>query len=54
MKVLSQMNPKAFEVGEAFVQESLDSGDREIVVNVLDDWITFHMVSQSFEKAEKQ
>ena len=39
MEVLTDTNPKSFDVGEIFVLEALGSGEARLVILVLEHWI---------------
>ena len=43
--VLTDTNPKSFEVGELFLMESLETGQSKLVLAVLDFWAHVYGVS---------
>ncbi len=45
ISVLTDTNPKAFDVGEYFILEALNTGESRLVTAVLDHWVATHNVS---------
>ena len=45
LEVLTDTNPKSFDVGEIFVLEALASGESRLIILVLEHWITTNEVN---------
>ncbi len=53
MEVLTDTNPKSFDVGEIFVLEALASGDPSMVILVIEHWIKINEVKHCLQTLDQ-